>query len=90
MSLRFLTDTRSSTILQFYIQLGEGPLFVITQHRHLAGQRLLPCNAQSSDRCLSDTMFGLTAGNDAYRIPSAGTPLAKHVFSNNVNDMLAL
>ena len=64
MRSRFLPDTRSSTTRQFYIQLGEGPQFVITQHRHLAGRRLLECKAQSSDRCLSDNMFGLTAGSD--------------------------
>ena len=59
-----LPDTRSSTTHQFFIQLGEGPQFVIKQHRHLAGQRLLECKAQSSDRCLSDNMFGLIAGSD--------------------------
>ena len=81
-----MPDARISTTLQFYFQLGEEPQFVITQHRHLAGQSLLECKAQSSDISLSDNMFGLTAGSDAYRMPSAGTPL--HTLFSQCSDYI--
>ena len=73
--VKFISIPFNEFAFQFYIQLGEGPQFVIAKHRHLAGQRLLECKAQSSDICLSDNMFCLTADSDAYRIPSTGTPL---------------
>ena len=68
MSSRFLSDTRSFTTLQLYVQLGEGPQFVITQHRQLDGQCLRECKAQSSDRGLSNNVFGLTTGENINRI----------------------
>ena len=46
MSSRFLPVTRFPTVLQFYIQIGEGRQFIITQHLDLAGKRLLECKAK--------------------------------------------
>ena len=73
-----MPDTRISTTLQFYIQIGEGPQFIITQHLDLAGKGLPECKAKSSDICVSDNMFGPSYGSDAYRIPSAETPLLQY------------
>ena len=34
--------------------------------------------------CLSDNMLGLIAGSDIQRIPSAGTPLFRHMYTTFV------